>query len=82
MPVRTRLYLRAHLHILKKLTNKLFTGSIRSKQLRETRADAPSIQSIDSGIRTPITWYSSKGVGKIGSGHIGRIVCLCKYMES
>ena len=54
------------------------------KQLCETQADS-SIHavSIDSGVRTPFTWYSpTKGVGKIGQYDIGRIICLCKHMDN
>src|SRR6185312_15408158 len=41
--------------------------------------------SIDPGVRTPFTWYSStKNVGKIGQYKydIGRIIRLCKHMDN
>ena len=43
------------------------------KQLCETQADGSvHAVSIDSGVRTPFTWYSpTKGVGKIGQYDIG-----------
>ena len=51
------------------------------KQVRETQAEV-HVVSIDPGVRTPFTWYSStKGVGKIGENDIGRIFRLCKYMD-
>ena len=51
------------------------------KQLHETRS--VHAVSIDPGIRTPFTWYSpTKGVGKIGQYDIGRIIRLCKHMDT
>ena len=41
------------------------------------------VVSIDSGVCTPFTWYSStKGVDKIGEYDIGHIFCLCKHMDN
>ena len=52
------------------------------KQVRETQAEV-HVVSIDPGVRTPFTWYSStKGVGKIGENDIGRIFRLCKYIDN
>jgi len=51
------------------------------KQVRETQAEV-HVVSIDPGVRTPFTWYSStKGAGKIGEDDIGRIFRLCKHMD-
>src|SRR6185295_3046602 len=51
------------------------------KQICKTQADV-HVVSIDPGVRTPFTWYSStKGVGKIGEHDIGRIFRLCKHMD-
>lgn len=51
------------------------------KHIRETQTEV-HVVSIDPGVRTPFTWYSStKGAGKIGEYDIGRIFRLCKHMD-
>ncbi|PKB97650.1 hypothetical protein RhiirA5_432718 [Rhizophagus irregularis] len=55
----------------------------KQRRVRKTQVDRSlHVVSIDPGIRFPFTWYSpSKGVGKIGTNDIGRIVRTCAFMD-
>lgn len=59
---------------------------VHGRSIRETQADetdSPTVVSIDPGIRTFITWYSSThGHGHFGKDDIRRIVRLCLYLDA